>query len=310
MQTPAPAQFSGDIAGLGGATKPIDADRKVNAFFGELNIPVVKNFDANLALRWDDYSDFGSTTNWKGNLRWQPTQQLLVRGSYGTGFRAPTLSDLYTPQVLQTSSQFNDPVTGESDLQVNDLNGGNPDLQPETSTQWSVGLVFQPMPSCRLAWTSSASASSNVDLLAFDAGESFRRMRPEIRPTTGLVIRDPLTNQIVSTKTLLTNTGTMDVNGLDLNVNYREKLGAGVLSSGPATAPTTSPSTSRRREGDAEGQRPRSTADGNPVISLDQSVSTVTALILRYKQYMAATWQQGDWATTVGNSFATGYNAG
>ena len=78
--------------------------------FGELNIPVIKNLDLNLAARWDDYSDVGSTTNWKGNVRWQPTQQVLLRGSYGTGFRAPTLNNLYEPQVLQTSATIQDPI--------------------------------------------------------------------------------------------------------------------------------------------------------------------------------------------------------
>ena len=107
--TPSAALLSGDIAGLGGATKPIDADRYVNAVFGELNIPVIKNLDLNLAARYDDYSDVGSTTNWKANVRWQPTQQLLLRGSYGTGFRAPTLTDLWDPQVLGTSAPVQRP---------------------------------------------------------------------------------------------------------------------------------------------------------------------------------------------------------
>jgi iron complex outermembrane recepter protein len=143
-QNPSPALASGSIAGLGGAQKPIDEDRYVNAVFGELNIPVIKNLDLNLAARYDDYSDVGSTTNWKGNVRWQPMETLLLRGSYGTGFRAPTLIDLYNPVVLGTSAEFNDPVTGQNSLQVNELSGGNKNLKPETSTQYSLGLVFQP----------------------------------------------------------------------------------------------------------------------------------------------------------------------
>ncbi len=307
-QTPAPAQFSGDIAGLGGATKPIDADRTVNALFGELNIPIVKTLDGNLALRWDDYSDFGSTTNWKANLRWQPTKQVLMRGSYGTGFRAPTLSDLYSPQVLQTSSQFNDPVTGQNDLQVNDLNGGNPDLQPETSTQWSVGLVFQPMPSF-----SAGIDYFNIrveDVISAPSTQEIVSQNALGNPAyAGLVIRDPLTNQIISTKTLLANTGTMDVEGVDINLNYRENLGPGVLSMGlngtyyfkfDQSAPDGSVS-----------QKVATTVDslGNPVIASTNGLDGY-GVILRYKQYFAATWAQGDWATTLGNQFATGYNAG
>ncbi len=62
-----------------------------------------------------------------------------ARGAYGTGFRAPTLSDLYYPVVLGSSAQFNDPVTGEQDLQVNEFTGGIINLKPETSTQTTVG---------------------------------------------------------------------------------------------------------------------------------------------------------------------------
>ena len=52
--SPSAALLSGDIAGLGGATKAYDADRRVNAVFGELNIPVVKTVDLNLAARYAD----------------------------------------------------------------------------------------------------------------------------------------------------------------------------------------------------------------------------------------------------------------
>ncbi len=54
----------------------------------------------NLAVRYDDYSDFGGTWNPKVAMRWQPTQQVLVRGSYNTGFRAPTLQEVYSPNSV------------------------------------------------------------------------------------------------------------------------------------------------------------------------------------------------------------------
>jgi iron complex outermembrane receptor protein len=64
---------------------------------------------------------------------------VLLRGSYGTGFRAPTLRDLWDPILLGSSEQFADPISGDPNLQVNAFSGGNPALQPETSKQWSVG---------------------------------------------------------------------------------------------------------------------------------------------------------------------------
>jgi iron complex outermembrane receptor protein len=307
-QTPAPAQFSGDIAGLGGATKPIDASRHVNALFGELNIPIIKDLDGNLALRYDDYSDFGSTTNWKANVRWQPIQQLVLRGSYGTGFRAPSLSDLYSPQVLQTSSQFNDPVTGAQDLQVNDLNGGNPDLQPETSSQWSLGAVWQPI--APFSMTVDYFSIEVDDVISAPSTQEIVSQNALGNPSyAGLVLRDPLTNQIISTKTLLANTGTMKVQGLDLNLNYRDKMGPGVL--GFNLQSTYYFTFDQSTPGAGTSQKVGTLVDnlGNPVISSTNGLDGY-GVILRYKQYATVNWTQGDWSTTLGNSYARGYDAG
>jgi iron complex outermembrane receptor protein len=308
VQTPAPAQFSGDIAGLGGATKPIDADRDVWALFGELNIPVIKGLDVNLALRYDDYSDFGGTTNWKGNFRWQPIQQLLVRGSYGTGFRAPTLSDLYSPIVLGTSSQFDDPVTGQTDLQVNELSGGNPNLDPETSTQYSLGFIWQPMNNLALGID-----YFNIkvdDVIAQAATQEVVAQAAAGNPAfTPFVTRDPVTNEIVQTSTQLLNSGTLEVQGYDITANYRQPIGPGVLNIGlQGTYYTQFDQTSPA--GVTTGKVGTTVdGDGNPVPSSTAGLDGY-GVVLRYKQYLTATWTQGDWAATIGNSYATGYHAG
>ena len=306
-QTPSPLLSSGDIAGLGGSEKPIDADRSVNALFGELNIPIVKNVDGNLALRWDDYSDFGSTTNWKANARWQPSQQLLVRGSYGTGFRAPTLIDLYNPQTLGSSSQFNDPVTGQNDLQVNDLSGGNPNLKAETSKQWSAGLVFQPVP--QLSIGLDYFSIQVDDVISQPSTQEIVSQNAAGNPAyAGLVIRDPLTNGIVSTKTILANTGRMTVQGMDLDLRYRERLGPGLLNVGLNSTyyfkfNQSTPGGSSQKVATIVNP------DGSPVISSSIDLDGY-GVVLRYKQYLSGTWLQGDWATTLANQYATGYRAG
>ena len=64
----------------------------------KLNIPIVKSLEANVAVRYDHYEGVGSSTTPKASLRWQPMPQLLLRGSFGRGFRAPSLQDLYLPQ--------------------------------------------------------------------------------------------------------------------------------------------------------------------------------------------------------------------
>ena len=98
---PSPALGSGDIAGLGGATPPVDRDRDIKAVFAELNVPIIRGLEGTLAGRYDDYSDVGSKNTYKAALRYQPVPQVAFRGSVGTGFRAPTLIDLWQPQTLQ-----------------------------------------------------------------------------------------------------------------------------------------------------------------------------------------------------------------
>ena len=140
-----------------GAAKIPKASRSLKAVFAELAVPVFKSLEATLAVRHDDYSDFGGTTNPKVALKWTPVKQVMVRGSYSTGFRAPSFFQLFTKtSVGQVPGNIADPVlcpngptAPGADLSVcairpNSETGGNPGLKPEESKQWSVGLVFSP----------------------------------------------------------------------------------------------------------------------------------------------------------------------
>ena len=160
--------ITGELGSLG-----IDPDadtsgsRKVNAVYAEFAVPIVKKLDLTLAGRFDDYSDFGNTFNPKIGLRWQPIQQVLLRGSYNTGFRAPTLYEIYQPPSLTfTTDNYDDPllcpggtpvpgasagvVCGQQVLQR--LSGpagiGLPAsaLNPEDSKTYTFGFVLEPTP--------------------------------------------------------------------------------------------------------------------------------------------------------------------
>ena len=301
--SPSEAQFTGDIAGLGGASKPIDVSRSVSSVFGELQIPIVKNLDANLALRFDDYSDVGGTTNWKANFRWQPTPQWLFRGNYGTGFRAPSLADLWDPQVLGTSAQFNDPVTGQQDLQVNELTGGNPDLEPETSKSWQLGVVWQPMASFSIGLDYFNTEITNV--ISTPSTQEVVSQNALGNPAyAGLVVRDASGN-IVSTKAILANTGTIEAVGVDITANYRQNIGPGRLDVGLTGTYYNKYDQSTPGAGTSYKVGTIVDDQGNPVIGADSG-----GVVLRYKQYMSGTWTQGAWATTLGWSYASGYDAG
>jgi iron complex outermembrane receptor protein len=150
-----PLFVSGDIVGSGGSISSLaEVSRNVWAIFGELNIPIVKTLEGNVALRYDDYEDVGTTWNPKVSLRWQPTQQVLVRGAWGTGFRAPSLPELFLPNFYgATGNTYDDPLRCPTTGSARDCNaqfttqlGGNPNLQPEESTNWTVGFILEPVP--------------------------------------------------------------------------------------------------------------------------------------------------------------------
>ncbi|NUS61712.1 MAG: TonB-dependent receptor, partial [Lysobacter sp.] len=69
----------------------------LDELYVEADVPVIENLMLNVASRYSDYSTFGATTNSKVGFEWRPLADLLVRGTWGEGFRAPTVADLYGP---------------------------------------------------------------------------------------------------------------------------------------------------------------------------------------------------------------------
>ena len=119
--------------------------RTVRAEFAELDIPVVKGVDFNASARRDNYSGFGSTTNPKYTLRIQPTEWLLFRGSYSTGFRVPTFGQEYYPTTVSpATAALVDPVTHNTITSYTISTGGKLTLEPETATMKSTGIVLAP----------------------------------------------------------------------------------------------------------------------------------------------------------------------
>jgi iron complex outermembrane receptor protein len=117
--------------------------------------------EINAAVRFDDYEGTGNKTVPKLSARWRPTEMLLVRASAGRGFRAPSLTELWQPQVTGVSAAgLNDPercnqadANGVINQDSRDCAtqfpitlGGNPDLEPETSENYTLGIVFEPNP--------------------------------------------------------------------------------------------------------------------------------------------------------------------
>ncbi|MGQ0428474.1 MAG: TonB-dependent receptor plug domain-containing protein [Gammaproteobacteria bacterium] len=124
--------------------------------FVEFSVPLLDSLELQIAGRYDDYSDFGDTTNPKLALRWAPVDQFAVRASWGEGFRAPSLAQIGLGPSEE--SEFFQDTFGCADNPAYCANtdfliifSGNPDLQPEESETFNVGAVWHPFDSTSLS---------------------------------------------------------------------------------------------------------------------------------------------------------------
>jgi iron complex outermembrane receptor protein len=122
--------------------------RDIKAVFAEVQIPLARGLDLNVAGRIDDYTTFGRTTNPKYTLRYAPNDVILFRSSYSTGFRVPTFKQQLDPVIESTLSSTGliDPATGAV-IPANSVTtrfGGLASLNPEDAKMYSAGFVVQP----------------------------------------------------------------------------------------------------------------------------------------------------------------------
>ena len=149
---------AGNITGSAGNSA--FGDRTRSAFFGEIQIPILEMLEANIAVRYDDYSDFGSATSPQINLRFTPHDRVTLRASFGEGFKAPTLSALHG-EVAESFNNGQDflrcdaqGITNDIDcptFQYQNFSGGNPDLKAEQSESFNIGVIVEPIDGLRLS---------------------------------------------------------------------------------------------------------------------------------------------------------------
>lgn len=215
-----------------------NASRKIWAQYAELIFPVTDQAEITAALRNDQYSDFGRTTNAKLAGKWLVSSQWLLRGSVGTGFRAPTLGQMTDTDIFSSafvSSLCSDALRqvatrlsqslGRTGRCVNDgnlwLSGqGSQDLKPETSTQQTWGVRFMP----------SANQSLSVDYWRISMRSTIRQY------PANLVLANPLQNTQYFTLDPsgrldlllpMVNMGSSGKSGLDLAWLYRLPIDSG-----------------------------------------------------------------------------------
>ena len=137
-----------------GSTDPApltDRNRSVFAAYAEVFFPLVgesnaraglKRLELSFAARYEDYSDFGNTTNPKVGVLWSPSDALTLRGTYGTSYRAPSLRDLDVAPSVGNSTRYSPEFLFGTPALF--LSGANEDLLPEEAVTWTAGLQWYP----------------------------------------------------------------------------------------------------------------------------------------------------------------------
>ncbi|CAN5743612.1 TonB-dependent receptor [soil metagenome] len=247
--TPDPLNARGEILGL--ATTQTDGKRNVASGFFEVRAPFLTNFEMDFAGRFDKYPDIKTNFVPKVGAKWTVTDSLAIRSTYAEGFRAPAVS-----QVTPGGAQFflnntvdpvrcpngTTPAPGADQIDcaksISGVGGSNPNLKPETSKSYSLGLIYSP--------------SSKFDVLidyfnirkegevALLSGTSVLE-HPE-RYSADAILRDtnpanqlagiPNSGPLLGVRTPWVNQGSTEVSGIDLEIKLRNSLGAmGDLSS-------------------------------------------------------------------------------
>ena len=287
------------------AVLPYSADRKAYGVFGELVIPVTKTLEATTSLRYDDYSDFGNATTAKASFRWTPSKGLLVRGSIGTGFHAPTVPQVnaklqpygVTGSEYECSAEMRQIATElgarcrPGEAQYDQYAGGNPNLKPEKSKQASFGLRIEP----------SSQVSMGADLWHVAIKDAFGQLTEEQVFANPLQYRNSWSSK-VDTGTGVNylawiadnqNLGRSYATGLDLDLVGRSKVAGMDLTSQLAM-------TYMIRE------KSQLTADG-PFYSAIGNHAELGTVTFRWQGRLTNTLAYGNWAHTFQVNFKSGY---
>lgn len=324
-QVSSPVLASGDEVGGAGEVPGVIGDRNVFGLFTEAVFPIVKDLELTAAARYDKYKNgfgtsFGNLSP-KLGLSYRPVTALLLRGSVARGFRAPTLVDNLKPKALNnTSSNFSDPVRcpggvaitdtktpvgdlqDECNVQLDTQNSGNPNLKPEKSNQYTVGMAFQP----------TANFSGSIDYWNIKINQAinsmsentvfgdpianvgqFYRYDPvndpdKLNPIAGSINKDFPLAFVALPKV---NTGKFYAAGVDLNLNLRQKSSMGLFGANFDTTIYT---------------RHGYQYEGSPLVS-DLAQYKDFGPTPRYRHALTGTWSMNAWSASVTNNYTRGY---
>lgn len=214
------------------------AGRKNWSTFVEFAVPLLDSLELSLAGRYDDYEDFGTTTNPKVAMRWSPIDQLALRASWGTGFRAPSLAQVglgpsqESQFFVDTFGCADNPVyCAQTDYII--LFSGNPNLEPEQSETINVGVAWQPTDGINLTldyW--DIKQEDKIDEVPF--GFLFQQCNVQNSPVCvrGAPLPGDTLGPLQQVASTFNNIGEQSAEGIDLSGYFTMPLGGGSMTLG------------------------------------------------------------------------------
>ena len=275
--------------------------RTVKAAYAEVNLPVFDTLDLSGAVRLDDYTGFGSTTNPKFTARFQPAEWVMVRGSQGSGFRVPSFNQIFNgvTESPYSGRDLTDPdkcpsgVVSTTDpncliIQPKILANGNINLGPETSRELSIGVVFKPATRWMLSadWW-SINVDNTIQMLPLQA------LLANYSLFKANFIRDG-SGTITAIDDRYINAGERRTSGMDFSIRGSFQAGANTVSMG------------------ADGslllkkiEKVTPASDFGP--SLIGVFTFAGDLGIRWKHNAWVTYGMDDWSITLSQIFRSGY---
>ena len=207
------------------------AERNHWSVYVEFIVPATETIEFQFAGRYDDYELAGTSTNPKIGVHWNVIEDLSIRASWGTGFRAPSLAQIGLGPS-QESRFFVDPYCSQvpacvanagaaTDLTINF--GGNPELKPEESESLNLGMVWDITQNLNVSvdyW--DITQDKKID--EADVGAATLLFCNPSAMVAGFCVRNATTNELLQVSSTFVNIASQEASGVDINANYKLDL--------------------------------------------------------------------------------------
>jgi len=259
--------YTDSVIGGGSGYRPYVATRNNYGVFAELELPIVKMLDVTASLRYDGYdkvknsysidsngnpagaAEQGISSNkatGKVSFRLQPVKEVLVRGSYGTGFRAPRVFDVANPlsfagntagtyvcpfpttDPLSRGCTPNNPAGQQFDVVAGgNASSGSQALKPETSKQYTAGVRIEPISSLSVGadfW--DVKIKNKIEAGGIPEATAFAN--PNTYRSLFNVIIDPISGgPVLALTESPLNLTEAQYQGVDYDINFKMQTGMG-----------------------------------------------------------------------------------